>query len=293
MTTLSIITPMYNAQGTIARTARSLSVIAPEHRAQVQWLVVDDGSTDESVHVLRDAAGAIEPISLQLLTGAHAGVSAARNLALRRASGDWVFFLDADDQLLIDPVPVARSAGDHTAVAWSIEYHRAGRLLRRVRPRRIDPTRWADVLTALNPFQPSSLLLRRSELTEPFDVDIAFAEDWLYWARNHRIFDRLRLEPSVISAAVEVRSDSASGDLDRAGAHRAEVACRIQALLGNAITTVQRNNLELQKHIGGLLRRGGLPLGAWKLLPCNPTLYGKLCVYAVAALLGIRATPHR
>ncbi len=64
---------------------------------RVDTLVVDDGSTDETASVAQ-ASGAV------LLRQPPLGLSAARNQGLRAADGEYVIFLDADDELVPDAV---------------------------------------------------------------------------------------------------------------------------------------------------------------------------------------------
>lgn len=60
-------------------------------------LLIDDGSTDESPSIAKDYAARF-PI-INYIKKEHAGVSAARNLGIKIASGDWISFLDADDYI--------------------------------------------------------------------------------------------------------------------------------------------------------------------------------------------------
>jgi len=87
--TFSVVIPVYNGAGTIARAIES--VLAQTYRAS-ELIVVDDGSTDETARVV--AGFGQQVISLYQ---ANAGVSAARNNAARSAKGEWLAFLDADD----------------------------------------------------------------------------------------------------------------------------------------------------------------------------------------------------
>ena len=92
MPAVSIITPAWNAAEYIGETIASV-------RAQTfgdwEWLIVDDGSTDATVALVREHAAVDGRIVL--LEQANAGPSAARNHAMRRASGRWFAFLDSDD----------------------------------------------------------------------------------------------------------------------------------------------------------------------------------------------------
>ncbi len=85
--TVSAIIPVYNAATDLARCLESLgqSSVQP-----IECIVVDDGSTDESPDVARAAKATV------LSTGGRRGPAFARNLGARAASGDLLFFLDAD-----------------------------------------------------------------------------------------------------------------------------------------------------------------------------------------------------
>ena len=108
MAAVSIITPAWNAAAYISETIASV-------RAQTlpdwEWLIVDDGSTDETVSIIR-AAAALDP-RIRLLQQTNAGPSAARNRAMREASGEWFAFVDSDDgwrpQFLAAQLAVFRS----------------------------------------------------------------------------------------------------------------------------------------------------------------------------------------
>jgi len=86
---VSVIIPAYQAGKTIDRCLQSLArqTVAPE---TYEILVVDDGSTDET-HARVAAHGGV-----RLLTQAHKGPAAARNLGAQHARGDIVLFTDAD-----------------------------------------------------------------------------------------------------------------------------------------------------------------------------------------------------
>ena len=89
--TFSIVIPAYEAAPVIGRAIQS--ALAQTQPAK-DILVVDDGSSD-------DLASALLPYSnhVRLLTSPHVGASGARNLGVGHATGDFVAFLDADDEL--------------------------------------------------------------------------------------------------------------------------------------------------------------------------------------------------
>lgn len=93
----SVIVPVYNVETFLRECLDSLSAAeAMLHgSASVEIVCVDDGSTDGSGRIL-DECAAVNP-SLRVLHKGNGGVSSARNAGLEIASGDWMFFVDADD----------------------------------------------------------------------------------------------------------------------------------------------------------------------------------------------------
>ena len=95
MIDLSVIVPVYDCAETLRRCLDS--VVAAVNRANVpaEILCVDDGSTDGSERTLDEYAG--RDSRFRVIRQANAGVSQARQVALRCASGTFVGWVDADD----------------------------------------------------------------------------------------------------------------------------------------------------------------------------------------------------
>lgn len=93
---LSIIMPVFNAERTLPKTLKSIfGQLSPE----MEVIVVDDGSTDSTSEILAhfevEAKG-----YLRLIRQKNAGAAAARNIAIEKAKGDYLVFIDADDCFL-------------------------------------------------------------------------------------------------------------------------------------------------------------------------------------------------
>lgn len=91
---LSVITPVYNAASWLPEYLRSMR---QQSLHDWQLICVDDGSTDDSLSLLNEAAEADS--RLLVLHQENAGPSAARNAALEQANGRYITFVDADDTL--------------------------------------------------------------------------------------------------------------------------------------------------------------------------------------------------
>lgn len=96
----SIVMPVYNGSNYIRR---SLESVFDQNSRGLEIIVVDDGSTDETASIVRSLfqEKKSQEIRCRLVYQKNQGVSVARNVGLKNASGDYVFFLDADD--LINP----------------------------------------------------------------------------------------------------------------------------------------------------------------------------------------------
>jgi glycosyltransferase involved in cell wall biosynthesis len=95
---ISVVIPCYNAAGFLPET---LASVLRQTYPPYEVLVVDDGSSDDSA-----SAGASFGPPVRVIRQANQGESVARNRGIDEARGDWVAFLDADDQW--DPAKLQR-----------------------------------------------------------------------------------------------------------------------------------------------------------------------------------------
>ncbi|MBV6624306.1 MAG: glycosyltransferase family 2 protein [Rivularia sp. (in: Bacteria)] len=89
---VSVIIPAYNAEAFIGKTLES--VIAQTYR-NLEILVVDDGSTDNTARIVREYMQ--KDSRIHLFSQTNAGVAAARNLGISKSQGEFVAPIDADD----------------------------------------------------------------------------------------------------------------------------------------------------------------------------------------------------
>jgi glycosyltransferase involved in cell wall biosynthesis len=91
---ISVIIPTYNSEDFIAKT---LETVFSQTYNNYEVIVSDDGSTDNTVGVVKSLFLKYSVRNKALLTNKHEGPGAARNKGIEGASGDWISFLDSDD----------------------------------------------------------------------------------------------------------------------------------------------------------------------------------------------------
>lgn len=94
---VSVITPCFNAAPYIQRTIASVQA---QTISDWEMIIVDDGSTDNSVSIIRIIAA--QDARIRLIEKENGGSASARNLGLQYAHGEYIQFLDADDTLAPD-----------------------------------------------------------------------------------------------------------------------------------------------------------------------------------------------
>lgn len=117
---VSVVIPCYNASKTLAATLES--VLAQSYRP-IEVIVVDDGSSDESVEIARSFAPTVQVIAKK-----NGGPASARNEGIRRCKGEYIAFADADDlwmpEKLTVQVPVAAAFGAPAMVFSAVKRNR-------------------------------------------------------------------------------------------------------------------------------------------------------------------------
>lgn len=90
----SIIIPAYNAESSIEQ---CVDTILNQEETDFEMIIVDDGSTDNTLHCITSVAK--EDDRIKVIHQNNGGPSSARNKALECAIGEWIVFCDADDQV--------------------------------------------------------------------------------------------------------------------------------------------------------------------------------------------------
>lgn len=92
---VSVIIPCYNSGKTISKCIES--VIEQTYK-NVEIIIIDDGSTDNSVETVKLIQGSVtDPFRLLHIIQKNSGPSSARNSGVMHSKGDYIAFLDSDD----------------------------------------------------------------------------------------------------------------------------------------------------------------------------------------------------
>ena len=95
MIKISLIIPCFNAQLFLQECLTS--VFSDDFINECEVIAIDDGSTDGTAEILKDFA--LKHENLVIISQKNSGASVARNAGLKIAKGEFVAFLDSDDEL--------------------------------------------------------------------------------------------------------------------------------------------------------------------------------------------------
>jgi glycosyltransferase involved in cell wall biosynthesis len=188
---ISTIIPAYNAAPFIAQ---SVASALAQDGVEAEVIVIDDGSTDGTWQALEPFGDAVRKVRQ-----ANAGPARSRNHWARLARGEWLAFLDADDEWLPQKLSRQLSLADgQTALVYSDRINFGS--CHRVAERLSDCVAlWeGDVFERLligNFVTTSSVLMRRDwfERLGGFDEGFAGCEDWDLWLRCTAAGGRVRV----------------------------------------------------------------------------------------------------
>jgi glycosyltransferase involved in cell wall biosynthesis len=113
---VSVIIPAHNSERTLGRAMAS--VLSQTH-SDLELIVIDDGSTDGTLELVRSYT-TDERLRMITRPEASGGPAVPRNVAMRTARGEWIAFLDHDDEWLPTKLEVQLgSVGEDTALVYA------------------------------------------------------------------------------------------------------------------------------------------------------------------------------
>lgn len=105
---VSIIVPVYNAEKYLPR---ALNSILNQSYKNLEVILIDDASTDKSKEIIKKYVSKDDRIR-PFYSEINNGVSKSRNIGLKSFSGDYVFFMDADDYIVEDAIKIMLEASE-------------------------------------------------------------------------------------------------------------------------------------------------------------------------------------
>lgn len=112
---VSFIIPVYNGEKYIKR---SLKSIINNTDGDYEIIVVDDGSMDDTLKIVKKLQE--EYCAIKIISQRNAGVSSARTVGVREASGEWIVFVDADDCIIADITEFIRVIQQNKKCDWIV-----------------------------------------------------------------------------------------------------------------------------------------------------------------------------
>ena len=184
---ISAVIPVYNRAEMVRRAIESVlnQTILP-----MEIIVVNDGSTDDTPTILNQYANRI-----QIINQENNGVSSARNTGIKAASGEWVAFLDSDDEWLPDRIENGLKFHEQNPqyrIFQSEEiWIRRGK---RVNKKKIHQKYGGRIFKQCLPLcivSPSAVLIETSLFNEMgyFDEKMTVCEDYDLWLRIAKKFE--------------------------------------------------------------------------------------------------------
>jgi GT2 family glycosyltransferase len=180
--------PTYNGERFIAA---ALESVREQHDEAIELVIVDDGSTDHTLDIVRGFAGVL-PIRL-ITPGRLGNWVAVSNLGLREAIGDWACFLHQDDLWL--PGRLARFRTEMESVKGVLIIHDAmyvgpdgqelGSWTCPLSEGVVPPNLFIERLLVQNFIAIPSTVFRRSAVIDSggLDEELWFSADWDLWLR--------------------------------------------------------------------------------------------------------------
>lgn len=219
MPKISVIIPAFNAEATILETIQS---IQKQTFQDFEILVVDDGSTDRTLEIVR----AINDPRIKSFSFPNGGVSVARNRGIEAASGEFLSFIDNDDlwtheKLAMQLKALEQNPNAHAAYSWTVNMIDDGQSISFVQGAEstCEGNIYPDLLIGNFIASGSNILIRREvvEVIGGFEPNLAFS-DWDFYLRIAAKFNFVVVpKPQILYRKISGSMSSKSEKMEREG----------------------------------------------------------------------------
>ncbi|MEY8676027.1 glycosyltransferase family 2 protein [Thomasclavelia cocleata] len=178
---ISVIVPVYNVEKYLGRCIES---IIGQTYHNIEIILVDDGSTDDSLSICKEYA--IKDDRIKIIHKENAGVSSARNVGLKNTKGEFITFVDSDDYIKLTCFEkmingIKNNDVDMVVVGWEDEEGILGYINKNID---IDSKKiyMQDEISNLNFFHTvwGHLFKRINIKGQLFDEELIYGEDTLF-----------------------------------------------------------------------------------------------------------------
>lgn len=174
---ISIVIPVYNSKKTIAKCVESVLLQTFQF---YELILINDGSLDESYVILKEIQKNNPGYNIKVINQSNSGPSSARNNGISNSKGNWIAFLDSDDEWhknkLKKQVEILKTYRDCSIIGCdSLKKHYF---------KDIGSYEFAsfDSFLFRNQFVTSSVIVKRDIiLNHMFDESMKYAEDYKLW----------------------------------------------------------------------------------------------------------------
>jgi glycosyltransferase involved in cell wall biosynthesis len=185
MDLVSVIIPLYNYGAYVEET---LASVAFQQHKEVECIIIDDGSTDDSRQ--RVESFCLKDNRFKYYYQNNQGLAAARNAGLLRATGQYIAFLDADDlwapSKLVNQLAMLKAAGRHVVFSRCDGFTNSGETVAMgstIKAKEYTVYDFIDVDVVTGS---SSSVMLKAEVYQKvglFDINLRSLEDFDYWFR--------------------------------------------------------------------------------------------------------------
>lgn len=183
---VSVVIPMYNSEKTIERSLDS--VINQTYQGNIEIIVVNDGSKDNSLKMVEEYRKNLKKINIkiEIIDKKNGGVSSARNTGLKKANGEYIALLDSDDEWLEKKLKIQMDILRNNKYIDFIGCERNNEITRipLKHTQKLFKVELRDLLIKMFP-QTSTAVFKREILKDIgyYDEKQKYAEDGNYWLR--------------------------------------------------------------------------------------------------------------
>lgn len=241
MTTISAVLPTYNRAHTLER---ALTSVFSQTRLPDEVLVVDDGSTDATGELVSRF-----PKARLLRLPRNQGAAHARNEGVRCARGDFIAFLDSDDQWapgkLAAQLNRLAARPDLGLLCTGIEVHTRDGAVRAHVPTQA-PAAWSFAELHTYPFSTSTWMMRRAVFLDAggFDASLPNCEDLDFLARIVSLGHAIEILPEALVTKYN-QEDGLDTNLPRRAASLATLFGRHERMWRQAPAAAARTHRRL------------------------------------------------